>query len=224
MGLAVAKVLADKGWRCVLLDMNAEAGAAAVASVPNSDFITTNVTSWDSLSSAFDASFEKHGTLDFVFANAGIVERDNFYEKPAAGIWEGRIPPRPNQSSIDVNLKAVIDTSYLAQHYFRLSPHHGRNACLVMTASVGGLVSNASIQAFFSCAWLTTCSILHSSVLCTLHQKQGSSISCDRSRSRITIMTEYDAMRLALGRFGPTCSTLWNGQHSQTSTSHPLSL
>jgi NAD(P)-dependent dehydrogenase (short-subunit alcohol dehydrogenase family) len=140
MGLAVAKVLADKGWRCVLLDMNAKTGAEAVASVPNSEFIKVDVTSWESLSSAFDATFEKHGTVDFVFANAGIVERDNFYEKPAPETLKGRIPPRPNLLTIDVNLKAVIDTAYLAQHYFRLSPHHGKNACLIMTASVGGLV------------------------------------------------------------------------------------
>jgi NAD(P)-dependent dehydrogenase (short-subunit alcohol dehydrogenase family) len=144
MGLAVAKVLADKGWRCVLLDMNAKAGAEAVASVANSEFIQTNVTAWDSLSSAFDTTFEKHGALDFVFANAGIVERDNFYEKPAPDVLQGRIPPRPNLSTIDVNLKAVIDTAYLAQHYFRLSPHHGTGASLVMTASVGGLVSQSS--------------------------------------------------------------------------------
>lgn len=146
MGLAVAKVLAGKGWKCVLLDMNEKAGTEAVASVPNSDFIRVDVTSWNSLSSAFDTSFEKHGTIDFVYANAGIVERDNFYEKLAPEVLKGRIPPRPNQLTIDINLKAVIDTAYLAQHYFRLSPHHGNNACLVMTASVGGLVSDSGLQ------------------------------------------------------------------------------
>lgn len=142
MGLAVAKVLAKKGWTCALLDMNEDAGAEAVSSVSNSEFVKVDVTSWDSLSAAFDAVFERHGTIDFVFANAGIVERDNFYERPAPeALKGGRIPPRPNQLTIDINLKAVIDTAYLAQHYFRLSPHGGSTASLVMTASVGGLVS-----------------------------------------------------------------------------------
>ena len=145
MGLAVAKVLAEKGWKCALLDMNEKAGEEAAANVPKSEFVKVDVTSWDSLSSAFDTVFEKHGTIDFVFANAGIVERDNFYEKLAPEKLKGRIPSRPNQLTIDINLKAVIDTAYLAQHYFRISPHHGSTASLVMTASVGGLVSSFSL-------------------------------------------------------------------------------
>lgn len=41
--------------------------------------------------------------------------------------------------TIDVNLKGVAFTSYLAQYYFRCSPHKGRGASLVMTASCCGL-------------------------------------------------------------------------------------
>ena len=140
MGLAVAQTLAPKGWTVHLLDFNEKAGATVTQSLPNSKFHKVDVTSWESLSKAFEAVFSENGRLDFVFANAGIVERDNFYDTPDS---DG-IPPEPNQKTIDVNLKAVINQSYLALHYFRRSPHKGKNASLVMTASVGGLVSLTS--------------------------------------------------------------------------------
>ncbi|KAH7079854.1 hypothetical protein BKA63DRAFT_487679 [Paraphoma chrysanthemicola] len=48
-------------------------------------------------------------------------------------------PPEPNQIVVDVDLKSVINSSYLAAHYFRLSPHGGKDADIVITASVTSL-------------------------------------------------------------------------------------
>lgn len=143
-GLAVAKALASRGvWETHLLDLNAEAGKAAAAKVPNSQFHEVNVTSYRVLSTIFDEIFKSSGSIDFVFANAGIVERDNFYEQ-----WptDNGPPPEPNQLSVDINLKSVINTTYLAQHYFRASPHRGREAVLVMTSSSGGVVRSYLCQ------------------------------------------------------------------------------
>lgn len=80
---------------------------------------------------------KKEGRLDFVFANAGIIERWNFYQKNEG---EGP-PPEPDQLSIDIDLKSVVSTTYLAQHYFRLSKESYGNGtqALVMTSSCGGL-------------------------------------------------------------------------------------
>jgi NAD(P)-dependent dehydrogenase (short-subunit alcohol dehydrogenase family) len=142
MGLAVATALASRDnetWDLHLIDLNASAGESAVSSLKNAHFHKTNVTDYDSLVSAYESAFKISGRLDFVFANAGIVERDNFYEKHDLE----KAPPKPNQLSIDINFKAVVDTSYLALHYFRKSQakNKGENAspALVMTASCGGL-------------------------------------------------------------------------------------
>jgi NAD(P)-dependent dehydrogenase (short-subunit alcohol dehydrogenase family) len=135
MGLAVAKALANRGgWHLHLLDLNAERGEQAAKDVPKSTFHKTNVTSYDSLANVFQSVFDTEGRLDFVFANAGIVERFNFYDSHPTG----KPPPPPDQTVIDINLKSVIDTVWLAQHYFRQSTQSD-NKNLVMTASVGGL-------------------------------------------------------------------------------------
>ncbi|CAI6334837.1 unnamed protein product [Periconia digitata] len=138
MGLAVAQALAsrrDENWDIHLIDLNVDAGQNAKSSIKNAYFHQTNVTDYDSLILAYEAAFSISGRIDFVYANAGIVERDNFYEKHDLS----KPPPRPNQLSIDINLKAVIDTSYVALHYFRKSPKSDFSPALVMTASCGGL-------------------------------------------------------------------------------------
>jgi NAD(P)-dependent dehydrogenase (short-subunit alcohol dehydrogenase family) len=142
MGLAVAQALSsrtDEEWDLHIIDLNGDAGKKAVAALKNAHFHQTNVTDYLSLVSAFEATWSKSGRLDFVYANAGIVERFNFYEETSLDAP----PPPPNQLSIDINLKAVVNTSWLALHYFRKSlAENGKQGVapsLVMTASCGGL-------------------------------------------------------------------------------------
>ncbi|KAL1798185.1 hypothetical protein ACET3X_002222 [Alternaria dauci] len=143
MGLAVATALSkrtDEEWTLHLVDLNASAGKTTTTTLKNTHFHQTNVTDYPSLVSAFEATYNTSSRLDFVYANAGIVERDNFYQPHNL---EGPPPPQPNQLSVDINLKTVINTSYLALHYFRKTvAKHGRqnvDPVLVMTASCGGL-------------------------------------------------------------------------------------
>jgi NAD(P)-dependent dehydrogenase (short-subunit alcohol dehydrogenase family) len=124
------------------VDLNAEAGKKAIASLKNAHFHQTNVADYAALLSAFEATWSISGRLDFVYANAGIVERDNFYEEHPLDVP----PPQLNQLSIDVNFKSVVNTSWLARHFFRksLAKHErGRHdAVLIMTASCGGLYAS----------------------------------------------------------------------------------
>jgi NAD(P)-dependent dehydrogenase (short-subunit alcohol dehydrogenase family) len=135
MGLAVAEALSKRGgWSLHLLDLNEERGNTAATSVKGR-FWKNNVNSYDELASVFDQIFKSEGRLDFVFANAGIVERWDFYGK-----HEQSPPPEPDLLSIDIDYKSVVTTTYLAQHYLRLSKdNYGTGQQnIVMTASCGG--------------------------------------------------------------------------------------
>lgn len=138
MGLAVAQALAKRGdWQLHILDLNVKAGEQAEKELgKKAKFHKCNVTVYKEQAVIFDSIHKSTGRLDFVFANAGIVERFSFYEK-----HEQSPPPEIDQLSIEIDLKAVVITSYLAQHYFRLSkPSYGKGTqSLVMTASCGGL-------------------------------------------------------------------------------------
>ncbi|KAB5531366.1 hypothetical protein GE09DRAFT_940706, partial [Coniochaeta sp. 2T2.1] len=131
IGLEVAKVLHAKGWLVNILDLNEAAGRAAVQGRTNMRFTRVDITVWDSLSCAFDTMFRANGRLDFVFANAGIVDMHNFFAKADA-----LPPPKLSHKSIDINLSSAINTSYLAQHYFRANTQTDVDPVLIVTASI----------------------------------------------------------------------------------------
>ncbi|KAI9845806.1 MAG: hypothetical protein M1837_004486 [Sclerophora amabilis] len=131
IGLAVAKSLIAKGWTICLIDINA-AGQSAAEEL-GTTFFQADVSDYDSIASAFAKTWQKYGKLDFVFANAGISEPYlSFYQGGYEVAVDG-IPPPPVPKCLRVNLDGVINTSYLAQHFFRRNGTPG--GCLIMTAS-----------------------------------------------------------------------------------------
>jgi NAD(P)-dependent dehydrogenase (short-subunit alcohol dehydrogenase family) len=113
MGLSVAQALAKRGdWQLHILDLNVknieqaekELGKAA-------QFYKCNVTVYKEQADIFHSVHQSTGRLDFVFANAGIVERFSFYER-----HEQSPPPEIDQLSIDIDLKAVVYVSLPSEH------------------------------------------------------------------------------------------------------------
>lgn len=144
MGLAVATALSQRpDWAIHILDLNPSTGVP-IASSLNATFHECNVTAEATLSRIFRTVFSQSNRLDFVFANAGIPERANFYdEQPdesSSGSEDGGppLPVKGMHALVDIDLKSVITTTYLALHYMRKSPQDA-DKNIVMTASCGGL-------------------------------------------------------------------------------------
>ena len=116
--------------------MNANNGNEAAKKL-GATYHQVNVTDYAALSATFRDIFRLNKRLDFIYANAGVMERDNFYKRHETG---DEPPPAPNVLPMDINANAVINTSYLAQHYFRQTPGDGTGPrSLIITASCGGL-------------------------------------------------------------------------------------
>ena len=142
IGLTTVKLFAARSdWHVVIFDYNSKTGnEQAQALGDKASFQQVDCTSYASLGSAFKATFQTHKRIDFVFANAGIGERVNFYERHDSSGEEP--PPQPEEWKriIDICLTGVFSTAYLAQHYFRLSPESAKGERnLVITASCGAL-------------------------------------------------------------------------------------
>ncbi|KAI1613803.1 3-beta-hydroxysteroid dehydrogenase [Exophiala viscosa] len=137
MGLEATTQLTKRGgWNVHILDVSEERGKEVVQRLGSTvTFHKTDVTSYASLSSAFEKIFDIEGRLDFVYANAGIKETGDLY----AVAKDTKAPPEVNQLTVDLNLKSVINQSYLASHYFQLSPSKGQGTNLVMTGSAGSV-------------------------------------------------------------------------------------
>ncbi|KAJ5751792.1 hypothetical protein N7520_008709 [Penicillium odoratum] len=124
MGLAVAQELSARGDRVLnILAINETAGLKLTQYLPRVVFHSANVTNYGELCDTFQKSFLGCDRLDFVFASTGVIERT--------------YAPAPTE------LKGVVPTTWLAQHYFCLSPHKGRDANVVTTASCDGLYPSA---------------------------------------------------------------------------------
>ncbi|KAF2793683.1 NAD(P)-binding protein [Melanomma pulvis-pyrius CBS 109.77] len=138
MGLAVSTSLSNLGgWDIHILDLHAERGQQTASSLNNATFHQSDVTSESSLSSIFKTVYNSKKRLDFVFANAGIAEHANFFEETPVD-EAPKLPVKGMHAIVDINLKAVITTSYLALHYMRQSPSTSSDKSLVITASCGG--------------------------------------------------------------------------------------
>ncbi|KAK4505171.1 hypothetical protein PRZ48_003134 [Zasmidium cellare] len=133
IGLEVVKALAGRpDWNVHVLDISDREVTSASARITTHK---ADVTNYEQLANVFHKIFKtSNSRIDFVFANAGIIESQDFYKKQKTSP-----PPPPDLRSIDVDLKGLVQTCYLAQHYFRQSTHKGEGASLVLTASCGAI-------------------------------------------------------------------------------------
>ncbi|KAF2642229.1 NAD(P)-binding protein [Massarina eburnea CBS 473.64] len=126
IGLATVELLASLGALVVSGDIQPPPKTGEFL------FVQTDVRSWAGVTKLFKTAKEKHGKIDFVFANAGIGPRANYL---ALEVDESGDPKEPNRDTLDINLKSVIDTATLAAHYIKDQPEGG--SIVLMGSSTG---------------------------------------------------------------------------------------
>ncbi|KAG8164387.1 hypothetical protein KVR01_006305 [Diaporthe batatas] len=139
IGLAVAQALDAKGgWKINLIDIRDDEGKQAAESLSNATYHRANLTNYDEVTAAFKSAFVAgKNRLDFVFANAGIIESSNLFAKHDS--IDG--PPPPDFAAVEINLKGCINTVHVGRHYINLSP------------GKGSIVINASSTSFWPAYW-----------------------------------------------------------------------
>lgn len=75
------KLFVQKGAKGVVIADYKQPSQEILSDLPsNVLFVRTDVSSWKSMRASFDACIEKFGTVDYVFANAGIGELEHLFE------------------------------------------------------------------------------------------------------------------------------------------------
>lgn len=129
---------AKGGWKINLIDIKDEEGRKAADSLSNATYHRANLLNYDEVTAAFkNAYIAGNNRLDFVFANAGVIESSNIYTKHDS--LDG--PPPPDLTALEVNLKSCINAVHIARHYINLSPDKG------------SIVVNASCSSFWPTYW-----------------------------------------------------------------------
>jgi NAD(P)-dependent dehydrogenase (short-subunit alcohol dehydrogenase family) len=147
IGLGTALRFAEEGARVAIADMQSEEGEKARAEIEKASgktsgeplFVVCDVSDPESVKNAIDATVERFGRLDIVFANAGIN-----------GVWAPieELLPTEWDKTLDINLKGT----YLTLHYAIPHLKAAGGGSVIITSSVNGnrTFSNAGASAYSS--------------------------------------------------------------------------
>lgn len=136
IGLALTKHLLGKHWKVIMADMNASQGERLSEELGDDTlFMRVDVSSWEDQAALFKKAFAWGGNrLDFFAANAGIADKQSFYEIAEDA---GEDPKPLNTDVMRVDLDAVIQGLRLFMHYARRNQSPGGKC--VITSSAAGL-------------------------------------------------------------------------------------
>ncbi|HKT77407.1 MAG TPA: SDR family NAD(P)-dependent oxidoreductase, partial [Sphingobium sp.] len=145
LGKATAKMLADKGAKVAIFDLNAEAGQAAAEEI-GGIFVSTNVADEASVMAAFDAVEQAHGVARILVNCAGIA--------PAIKTIGKENAPHPldiYRKTIEVNLIGTFNMiSKFAARAAAAEEIEGERGVVVNTASVAAYEGQIGQAAYSS--------------------------------------------------------------------------
>ena len=147
LGLATARRVIGAGGRALLLDLNADAGAAALRELgERAQFATVDVTNGDALEAALAAGVPAMGGLDLAVSCAGVV---------GAGLALGKNGPMPLEQfarTVGINLVGTFNLVRLAAAHMQGNTPRadGERGLIVNTASAAafdGQIGQAAYSA-----------------------------------------------------------------------------
>lgn len=95
-------------------------------------FVKTDVAQWTDLKALFKHTEKLHRRIDHVFANAGISGRADYM---ADDLDEHGELLEPSTLTYDINLRGMLNTSYLGFHYMRHQKPAGGSVVVAASAS-----------------------------------------------------------------------------------------
>ncbi|GLJ12654.1 hypothetical protein SUGI_0195320 [Cryptomeria japonica] len=129
IGEATVGLFTKHGAKVIVADISKKAGQSFS---PDATYIHCDVSKEEDVSAAVDLAMEKHGKLDIMFNNAGIVETKS--RKAMEYDME------EFQRVLSVNINGVM---HGIKHAGRVMVPR-KNGCIISTASVGGLLGGLS--------------------------------------------------------------------------------
>lgn len=114
----MVRLLASHSTNVALLDVSADKAEPVVTSLetdfPKTKFLfkKCDISNWDEQKSVFEQIHEQFGSIDIVFANAGVSEVGNFFVNEEE-------PTKPNLKTLDIDLLGTLYSKMIAVDYKR---------------------------------------------------------------------------------------------------------
>lgn len=143
IGQDLAERLHPKGYNIVVSGRRTKEGQAVASQLdPTGEtaiFVQCDVTSYKSQANLLKTAWAKWNRLDAFIANAGIVDRGTRYNLSRKDTTIDDVPPEPDLSCTDIDVKGVIYGTELAVHYMRHNPAHARGGRIIITGSAAAI-------------------------------------------------------------------------------------
>jgi NAD(P)-dependent dehydrogenase (short-subunit alcohol dehydrogenase family) len=141
-GLASARLFVENGARVVILDWNAESGAAAAAGLgAAASFVACDLGEDAQVRAACDRILEQVGAVDVLFNNAGIGYSEHGRYKMAS-IFD---TPLEDWNNI---LRINLTGAFLMTKYLGPSMIAKRSGSVIFNTSIAGVVGQVNIDAY----------------------------------------------------------------------------
>ncbi|KAH7091253.1 hypothetical protein FB567DRAFT_269731 [Paraphoma chrysanthemicola] len=151
IGSWLAAHLHARGYRVALSgrrEKEGQANAVALdASGGTSIFVQCDVQSYASQSQLFQTVWKKWGRIDALIANAGCVDRSSVYNLRRKDASVDDLPPEPDLSCTDIDLKGTIYGVTLATHFMRHNPGK-KGGKVIITGSMIGVYPCATFPEY----------------------------------------------------------------------------
>lgn len=103
----MARHLASSSTNIAILDLSADRAENVISSLktefPSTRFLfkKCDISNWDEQKAVFEQIYNEVGSIDIVFANAGVSEFGKFLDIEAE-------PTKPNLKTLDINLMGTL--------------------------------------------------------------------------------------------------------------------
>lgn len=120
IGAQTVREYHSKGCNVVVADLPSalDSGQKLISSLPDPSramYFETNIVNWSNMRELFKATKSKFGQVDFVVANAGIMESTGFFEFEEDDNGELKEPAGAYRI-LDVNLKGTMNSKLSRDH------------------------------------------------------------------------------------------------------------
>lgn len=136
IGAGLAQEAVARGLHVVLADRDADKLAATAQALgPSASALATDVTQAQALQALAEFAYARHGRVDFLFNNAGVLSTGLSWELPLAH-W---------QQALQVNIMGIVHSLHAFVPRMQAA---GQPAHIINTASMGGFVPSAMLPAY----------------------------------------------------------------------------
>ncbi|KAL7270734.1 hypothetical protein RUND412_006548 [Rhizina undulata] len=144
IGEATVKKVYELGANVVVGDINVDVGEKLGATFPERvTFQKCDVSSWEDQRALFQTAYRLHGSLDVVFANAGVTGKETLLNDE---FEEDGALKKPEFPDLNINLVGAIYSTKLAIHYFKKDPAKG--GALVITGSAASYLDTPPLWCY----------------------------------------------------------------------------